>query len=251
MEKELLACLSKSELAELIILSHQFVLCRNKDNFRKLVLDLRSLFKHDKAVLAYVNIKGILSNQKPKVDLLNISFPQNLLDNYFENQYHTSDASFLEYLKHLKPVHWHTLYKKVDCMGAAAIKGMDYNVRHGWTYGTLYPNSMNCCVVHLAGLRTKNNSRNRAILEYITPFLAEVHRRLLDSYGGQMSDLTPREIEVLNWLKDGKSSWDISMILKCSKRVIDFHVTNIKKKLNAVSRAQAVAIGLYQGIIKF
>jgi DNA-binding CsgD family transcriptional regulator len=64
-------------------------------------------------------------------------------------------------------------------------------------------------------------------------------------------ELTHRETEVLRWIKDGKSSWDISIILKCSKRVVDFHVGNIKKKLNAASRAQAVAIGLHHGIITF
>jgi DNA-binding CsgD family transcriptional regulator len=251
MEKALLKYLSKREHVELMILSHQFVLCGNIVEFEKLVLNLRSLLKHENAVLAYGNIKEVLSNPEPKVDLLNISFPQSLLDHYFENKYQTSDASFLEYLKHLKPVHWRTLYKKVGCKGEAAIKGMDYNVRHGWTFGTLYPRSLNCCIVHLAGLRTKNSSRNRAILEFIIPFLAEAYRHLLNTYGGPVIELTPREIEVLNWLKEGKSSWDISMILKCSKRVVDFHVTNIKKKLNAVTRAQAVATGLHQGIIRF
>ena len=62
---------------------------------------------------------------------------------------------------------------------------------------------------------------------------------------------TEREIEVLNWIKEGKSSWEISMILKCSKRVVDFHVANIKRKLNVASRAQAVAICLQHGIIGF
>lgn len=251
MEKDLLNHLSKKEHADLMILSHGFLICRDKNDFTSLVLELRSLLKHDNAVLAYGNIKEVLSDPNPKVNLFNISFPQSLLDHYFENQYQTSDASFSEYLKHLKPVHWHTLYKKVGAKGEAAIKGMDYNVRHGWTYGTLYPNSLNCCIVHLAGLRTRNSSRNRAILEYIIPFLSEAYRHLLNSYGGPVTELTTREIEVLNWLKDGKSSWDISMILNCSKRVVDFHVTNIKRKLNAVSRAQAVAIGLHQGIIKF
>jgi DNA-binding CsgD family transcriptional regulator len=251
MKKVLLHSLNKREHAELMILSHKLLSCEEKNDFASLVLGLKKLFNHDNAVLAYGNIKEILSNPKPKVDLFNISFPQSLLDYYFENRYHTSDASFFEYLKHLRPVHWATLYKKVECKGEAAIKGLDYNVRHGWTYGTLNPSLMNCCIVHLAGLRTKNSQRNRVILEYIIPFLSEAYRHILNRYGGPVSELTHREIEVLNWIKDGKSSWDISMILTCSKRVVDFHVTNIKRKLNAVSRAQAVAIGLHQGIIRF
>jgi DNA-binding CsgD family transcriptional regulator len=63
--------------------------------------------------------------------------------------------------------------------------------------------------------------------------------------------LTPRETEVLNWIKEGKSSWEISVIFNCAKRTVEFHIVNIKKKLCAVSRAQAVAIGLEQGLIKF
>jgi DNA-binding CsgD family transcriptional regulator len=41
------------------------------------------------------------------------------------------------------------------------------------------------------------------------------------------------------------------MILRCSKRTVDFHINNLKNKLNAFSRAQAVAIGLQYGIIDF
>lgn len=63
--------------------------------------------------------------------------------------------------------------------------------------------------------------------------------------------LSSREIEVLDWIKRGKSSWDISVILGCSKRVVDFHVANIKVKLDVVSRAQAVAVALKMGLIEF
>jgi DNA-binding CsgD family transcriptional regulator len=64
-------------------------------------------------------------------------------------------------------------------------------------------------------------------------------------------ELSSREIEVLNWIKEGKSSWEISVILGVGKRTIDFHVSNIKQKLNAATRAQAVAIGLQNRIIEF
>lgn len=64
-------------------------------------------------------------------------------------------------------------------------------------------------------------------------------------------ELTKKEVVVLNWIKEGKSSWEISKILNCSKRVVDFHVSNIKDKLNASSRAQAVAIGLQYRLIRF
>lgn len=66
---------------------------------------------------------------------------------------------------------------------------------------------------------------------------------------GDGSYLTAREIEVLNWLKEGKTSWEISMILKRSERVIRFHIDNILKKLNATNRTHAVAIAMGNNII--
>lgn len=50
-----------------------------------------------------------------------------------------------------------------------------------------------------------------------------------------------REKEVLNWLKLGKTNWEISVILQISERTAKFHVGNIMKKLNAVTRGHAVA----------
>ena len=61
--------------------------------------------------------------------------------------------------------------------------------------------------------------------------------------------LTPREIEVLNWLKDGKTSWEISKILNISERCTNFHADNIKCKLGTVNRTQGVAIAVGEILI--
>lgn len=61
--------------------------------------------------------------------------------------------------------------------------------------------------------------------------------------------LTLREKEVVRWIKKGKSSWEIAAILGISERTVNFHVNNIKQKLNVVSRTQAVAIAIEQGLI--
>jgi len=63
-----------------------------------------------------------------------------------------------------------------------------------------------------------------------------------------ISQLSKREKEVLSWLKEGKSSWDIATILNISERTVNFHVSNIMQKLNAVSRTQAVAVAIEKGL---
>lgn len=57
---------------------------------------------------------------------------------------------------------------------------------------------------------------------------------------GSLSPLSQRELEVLRWLKMGKSSWDISRILTISERTVNYHVGNIIRKLGVVNRLQAV-----------
>lgn len=63
--------------------------------------------------------------------------------------------------------------------------------------------------------------------------------------------LSVREKEVLDWLKHGKSSWDISTILGISERTVNFHVYNVMRKLEAVNRPQAVAVAARLGLINF
>ena len=61
--------------------------------------------------------------------------------------------------------------------------------------------------------------------------------------------MTNREVEVLKWLKEGKSSFEVSMILNISERTVNFHCNNIMRKLDAVNRVQAVAVALEKRII--
>ena len=70
---------------------------------------------------------------------------------------------------------------------------------------------------------------------------------------GQESPLLPlsrREREVLSWLRHGKGNWEISRILGISERTVKFHVTSIMRKLNAVTRTQAVALAMELGVLE-
>ena len=61
--------------------------------------------------------------------------------------------------------------------------------------------------------------------------------------------LTERETEILRWLMEGKTSWDISKILSISERTVKFHVNNTLTKLNAINRTHAVAKAILSNLI--
>ena len=61
--------------------------------------------------------------------------------------------------------------------------------------------------------------------------------------------LTKRELEVLNWVMAGKSSWEISRITRCSEATVNFHIGNIRQKFNVNTRQQALVKAIRMGII--
>ena len=58
------------------------------------------------------------------------------------------------------------------------------------------------------------------------------------------SVLTPKEIEVLQWIKMGKTNHEIGMILSNSPKTIKTHVEHILKKLNMPNRATLASIDM-------
>jgi DNA-binding CsgD family transcriptional regulator len=83
-------------------------------------------------------------------------------------------------------------------------------------------------------------------VDYVTR-LAACHK--LDITQPELPSLTPKEIETLNWVQEGKTTWEISRILEVSESTVKFHVGNILRKLGASSRPQAVAIAMKTGLL--
>ena len=87
-------------------------------------------------------------------------------------------------------------------------------------------------------------SRNEAsevfseIVKYLLPSLHEAIRRSPLELDEKIS---PREYDVLQWLKEGKSTWEIGKILSISERTVKFHIKNLCHKLNASNRTHALA----------
>jgi LuxR family transcriptional regulator, transcriptional activator of the bioluminescence operon len=62
-------------------------------------------------------------------------------------------------------------------------------------------------------------------------------------------ELTSRQIECLQWVREGKTSWEISVILGLSERTVIFHIEEACTRLGVKTRTQAVIEALIQGHI--
>jgi DNA-binding CsgD family transcriptional regulator len=61
--------------------------------------------------------------------------------------------------------------------------------------------------------------------------------------------LSERELECLEWVSLGKTSWETALILGVSERTINFHLLNAARKLNVYGRQAAIAIALRQNLL--
>ena len=62
-----------------------------------------------------------------------------------------------------------------------------------------------------------------------------------ETYGvGPTASLTRRETEVMTWLRRGKASPEIAVILGCSARTVEKHVANLYRKIGVRDRTAAI-----------
>jgi DNA-binding CsgD family transcriptional regulator len=91
---------------------------------------------------------------------------------------------------------------------------------------------------------------DRARIAVLQAICAQAWCRYSDLAGGGPDDgrreiaLTDRELEILKWVKDGKSNSETSEIMGLSVKTIEYHVGNILRKLGAANRTTAVVIAI-------
>ena len=65
-----------------------------------------------------------------------------------------------------------------------------------------------------------------------------------------VSELSPSDTELLQSLAEGECGKEIAVRLKKNITTIDNRIQKVMERLGAVTRAQAVAIGLRRGLIR-
>lgn len=83
----------------------------------------------------------------------------------------------------------------------------------------------------------------------------EIARKVLDEFAvvhsevPPLTELTPREIEVLTLIARGRSNKEIAQHLQISIKTVKTHVSNILSKLHMMDRTQAAVYAVRQGLV--
>lgn len=95
------------------------------------------------------------------------------------------------------------------------------------------------------------NSGERGVLEIMARTIWERCRtsELFGAVGPELAQLSPREIECLQWAAAGKSDNDMATLVGIKPATAHFHIEKAKKRLGVKTRIEAVAVGLLRGVI--
>jgi DNA-binding CsgD family transcriptional regulator len=249
--RESVSCISAADAIALLEIIHKSLSCEKENDFRELFRIVGDLFPFEFAfaMLGRHDEKGILAAHG-----VNISFPEGWLREYGEKNYLQMDELVRENFTSFGVQNWPIKRKELHRKKEITSLGFDFGMRDCYTYGQRPAfkerfGSMFC----FTGSSMEYEKRDTAILRLVGPHLHQALSRVYDKVRSQNENilLSTREKEVLEWLKQGKSSWDMSVILGISERTVNFHVHNIMRKLNATNRPQIIAVAAGLGLINF
>ena len=84
--------------------------------------------------------------------------------------------------------------------------------------------------------KSRLNERQKAYLEMIQTNLNDIISPFARNFSSIYYRLTPQEIQIADLIKQGKTNKEIAAIMSLSLKTIEFHRTNIRKKLGLKNR---------------
>lgn len=182
-----------------------------------------------------------------------LEWPMSFLKEYAAKNHASRDGQLYECFQTQKPALWIDAYKRhKHSFDRRTGRGFDpqlaemvLDYKDDLTLRqVLFDQTQQAFNVSLAFRNEKEARRFSRLFEGVMPYLQIAMLRAYKKNGAatsELSSLSLREREVLSWLMEGKSNWEIGMILHISERTVKFHLQNLMRKLGAINRHQLVA----------
>lgn len=240
----------KQDLQGILDVVHDCLDIQDTNGVKSVLDRLHDLVPFSGAVVC--NVEKLPPDENPVFsNVINHSYNAHWGEVYFENNFIEVDPVVTYSLTSQQPFTWSTAFGRLDTRNHKAKEFItlanDFKLKDGIAHQIANPRSgtlLSLSITH------PKNQYFAHLVEHFTPHLNEALQSILKQQPPILpSDLSAREREVLKWTSEGKSSWEIGIILNISERTVKFHILNIKNKLNAVNRAHAVAKALRMKII--
>ncbi|BBC02347.1 DNA-binding CsgD family transcriptional regulator [Bradyrhizobium japonicum] len=179
-----------------------------------------------------------------------VKWPPDWCERYFKHKYHTIDPVVRRTPMLLRPFLWDQLanhYELQPDERRVLDEAREAGLKHGMSVPLFGPLGR-VSVVSFASPSDDVDPQDRiGHLNALASLFHTAHgeiARPCNNGGEKKVTLSQREITCMRWVAEGKSSWEIGVILEISLNTVNFHIKNAMRKLGATTRIQAVAIAI-------
>lgn len=215
----------------------------------------RTLQRFDVGHYAYLGLRFRGSGPRGRPFFIT-TYPQPWVEHYDRNNYLQIDPVMLDAPLRSTPMHWGTREHR-KTVTPRQKQFLNEAAEMGLCQGSAIP-------IHAAGgefglvsvaidatprqfgVLMRNHQHQLHLLSLY--YHAHVAEKFISEESPKVS-VTNRERECLLWSALGKSSWEISEILRISEATVNFHMRNAMRKLEVYSRPHAIVKAVMMGII--
>ncbi|TGT71827.1 MULTISPECIES: autoinducer binding domain-containing protein [unclassified Mesorhizobium] len=172
-------------------------------------------------------------------------WPEDWMSHYVSRDYIKRDPVALASVVHSRPFTWKEAWARASASGSSGDRVMMEAADAGLKDGVCVPipvrNARSGCI-SLAGEGPITEVDVLQPVNVLSLTFASRLQLLVDhERRPEGLKLSQREREVLTWVAEGKTAWEISRILGISDSTVNKHIAGAMRKTGAVTRTQAVA----------
>ncbi|QSR85435.1 autoinducer binding domain-containing protein [Methylacidimicrobium sp. B4] len=239
--------LTKKELGELLELDYALACLRDPAEFPELLARVAKLIPAT-SILAVASYFDPARQEARLATSAVHDYPEEWLRRYFCNGYVRLDPIVQRYAATFQMVAWSPVLREAQSRQASAFtrEAKDFGMAYGLTCGIRDAKSCQATLFSVSGRELESEIRHRSVFQHLIPHLNGAIIRVsgIPANPARIDALSLRELEVMRWMKEGKSNWEVSRILRVSEATVKFHVKNILAKLQASNRSHAIALAM-------
>jgi LuxR family transcriptional regulator, quorum-sensing system regulator CviR len=244
---------SKQECQHALEVFHYAVQAETSEDVRDVLTRFQALFPFDRLL-------GGLARLSPRGDfegftnVINVSYPDEWLYLYWKNGYAGIDPVFRAVSQSPGTKIWKRIYQQATANEELEFieTARGFGLADGITTSSLDPACSLATFYSFAGREDVDAERYAQLVEYLGHHLhlalMRTARKNAPATDKCVKELSPREVTILNWIKNGKTNWEVGQILGVTERTVRFHLASIFSKLDVTSRSQAVATAMDHGL---
>ena len=182
------------------------------------------------------------------------NFPDDWIDYYFDNTYQQVDPVVVHAPQLEGPFLWDDLdvaFGYTEAQKTIMLEADEAGLKDGVAVPLHGPFGRTCLVTFASSDGHPNPRKELLTLNALAANFHTAYSAIGRTKGEEKKSvsLSNREKECLKWISLGKSSSEISTILKISENTVNSHIKSALKKLGAHTRTQAVIAAVYYKLI--